>query len=158
MNRSFENLYEIKNYVTRFQFANSRLKKINYKTEISFYRKVYLRDFLINIPGIGSTSAERIMKYFCLTNVKLCQIPKKIQGDLAYFLTKNLFIGDHLLYSTWCQEYNQRRTSSRKSVRLKRNLPINGQRTCTNGKTSKKRRYNIYAGASWVKLFEENLK
>lgn len=147
----------MKRFDQTLEQTHQGLSNKKYKFLINKKKKVKnIYQYLILIPGINKKSANQILFSKGISkNKRLEDFENSEQNKLLDFIIKNLYIGINIHFDFWYHSFYKVRYKMVKGVRLKWGLPVNGQRTHTNAKTSRKHKFNFRLGLT-LRHFKRN--
>lgn len=97
--------------------------------------------FLQQVPGLSETSIHKICTLFCIPrNAKVSILSETKLKQLESFILNNFLVGYKLIRQISLAVTARFISRSRRGIRSRQGLPINGQRTHSNGKTPRRLR------------------
>lgn len=96
---------------------------------------------LQQVPGLSETSIQKICTLFAIPrNAKVTILSETKIAQLERFVLENFFVGYKLIRQMSLAVTARFISRSRRGIRSRQGLPINGQRTHSNGKTPRRLR------------------
>lgn len=102
-----------------------------------------VRIALQKIHGIGKLTSEKICDFLSINhNIKISDLSEIERNNLSKLIKENLVIENVLRREVVLNIEKYKKNNSYRGFRHRHNLPVRGQRTCTNAKTRRKMHFN----------------